>query len=123
LERLVRNDATGLDLTTITTFPSVRRPKGWMNTAAPSQAMMDRDKRDNLERSEVFGQEHVLEITIDGQGYRLIAPSPDDFFNRLRDDRLFAFSRLPHGFWDCLGACLGRRRRDASCPWDRIHGR
>ena len=64
--------------------------------------MIDRDMRDNLEQSELFGQEQVLEITIDGQDYRFIAPSADDFFNRLRDDRPYAFSRLPHRFWDCL---------------------
>jgi hypothetical protein len=49
-----------------------------------------------------FAHERVTEVEIAGRRYRIESPSPNFFFDRLRNDRPFAFARLPHGFWDAL---------------------
>jgi hypothetical protein len=102
LQSLSRGEAPPADLTTVSLFPEVRPPKVMLNVSSQPEELKRRDLEESLEQSHAFGQKQVLRFSVDGKDYRLVAPSAADFFNRLRDDKPFALSRLPHGFWDCL---------------------
>jgi hypothetical protein len=66
---------------------------------SPHQLRRHRAYRDE------FARARTLRFDIGGHDYRIVVPSAEFFFDRLRDDRPFAFARLPHGFWDGLALC------------------
>lgn len=88
------------DLSVAAGFPGIAPPDWSILKVEPG--LVERDLKDNLAHSARYGDAQTLDFTLDGQDYSLVAPSAEAFFAQLRDDRPFAYPRLPHGFWDCL---------------------
>lgn len=99
VEHYLRNrGGSSPDMSARSVFPDIPVPK--MGPLA--EDIYQRDCLENMSVSSDFRRAQATGFEVDGHRFQLLAPAADDVFGRLRDDRPFAFSRLPHGFWDGL---------------------
>ncbi|OGT79650.1 MAG: hypothetical protein A3H91_02955 [Gammaproteobacteria bacterium RIFCSPLOWO2_02_FULL_61_13] len=56
----------------------------------------------NRRQAQNYAAPNQTQFTVDGRQYRIASPAPAFFLDRIRENRPFAFPRLPQGFWDSL---------------------
>lgn len=84
-------------------FPGLLEKYSRKNRWAARREPLTADKiREHREYHSKIAQERRVQFESDDKTYCVLVPSPDFFFNRLRNKDPFAFVRLPHGFWDAL---------------------
>lgn len=76
-----------------------------------------------LEKNRAFAKDAMrvrkMPFVAEGKKYALRVPEPEMLLGRLREDRPYAYARLPHGFWDCLWQLDTARAAIAADPGTR----
>lgn len=83
----------------------------------------DRTRDLELERNRAYARSAMqireMPFAAGGRKYALRVPEAEVLLGRLREDRPFAFARLPHGFWDSLWQLDEAKSKVAADPRGR----